>query len=290
MSKTLAAVICILACFIAKPSFGSSDRLSQLFESKLFWENYKWGMVEDSQLYKSAVWQPKTLLVSDAIRYFYQTKSQFNSYEAENTIEVKSDGNVVLYNIVLNGKGVSNYDSVRGMCINLYGTVISEYDNTIIWPKGEKIRFKSSSWIINETIIELTLMDMDVINPSLTIVFRNKAKGKVEKPTLSLVCRDMLFHANYGPRSDSIPDVELIIDENRNMVTNMDNTLTDFVLTASENVLYLKRTQSNHFTSYNISRITGRLEGISSDNSGDSNRSFRLTGKCEKMDPVKKKF
>jgi hypothetical protein len=59
MNKVFTGMLLLALTIIATVthSYAGADELAQLLESKVFWSTYKWGTLEDSELYKAATWK-----------------------------------------------------------------------------------------------------------------------------------------------------------------------------------------------------------------------------------------
>lgn len=288
-------ILLILSCF-AVSSYAGTDELMKQLSSKEFWSSYKWESLGESALYKTTRWTQTT---ADSSFRYYAADMKINDNYNKLILSVDAANNIdkfrmfTIYNTSSSDFPVISYDEILNWCIMKYGMPQVTYDGTSLIGDESSFVNKTLSWIFNDTIIELDAVYGSIPDGFLPVVinlsYGNKKSIKLKSPTSSIHCRVVKFN-DREMNSVSLDDMYFTIDEIKNEVRTINNRVTDYLLKAAADTFSLEKTDkiTDSATSLSINRLTGRLEGKSL--SGAAKETLKITGVCDRYDPLKRKF
>ncbi len=278
-------------------SYGGTDELMKLVQNKDFWSSYRWESLGESALYKTTKWTQTT--ADDRLRY-YATDIKLNDNYNKLILSVDASNNVekfkivTIYNTSSSDFPIISYDEILNWCITKYGGPHVSYDGTSLIGDESSFVNKTSSWIFNDTIIELDVVYGSITNGLLPVVvnlsYGNKKSIKLKSQTSSVHCRVIKFK-DKPDNNISLDDMYFTIDEIKNEIRTINNHVTNYQLkTAGDTFDLVKTDKTKDLTlSLNINRLTGRLEGKSMSGLA-TQETLNITGVCDKYDPLKRKF
>lgn len=285
----------IVFCF-AGTSYGGTNELMKLIQSKEFWSSYKWESLEESALYKTAKWTQTT---TDNNFKYYATDMKINDNYTKLILSTDSANNIdrlrvfTIYNTSSSDFPVISYDEIVNWCIMKYGGPQVTYDGTSVIDSESSFTNKTLSWVFNDTVIELDVVYGSTPNKLLPVVinlsYGNKRSIKIKQPAASIHCRVIKFSDKFV-NNITTDDLYFTIDEIKNEIRTINNHVTDYLLKASGDMVHLEKSDKSKGAtlSLDINRLTGRLEGKSI--AAALPESLTITGVCDRYDPFNRKF
>lgn len=146
---------------IVSNCYGGSQELAQLIENKNFWSDYKWGILEDSELYLSTKW---ALIgsggysnITTSQKYSAETNVDDENVKANLDVDIK-DNNSITNRLLVNwlNSSTSKFDRIVIWCDNKFGNIHDE--NTVEKDMVNYIRItKTVSWKLGNTTVEVSV-------------------------------------------------------------------------------------------------------------------------------------
>lgn len=285
----------IIIFYLASTSYGGTDEMMKLLQSKDFWSSYKWESLDESALYKSTGWIQTT---ADKDFRYYATDMKVNDNYNKLILSVDAYNNIAklrmftIYNTSSADFPVMSYDEILNWCISKYGGPHVVYDGTSIIDDESSFVNKTLSWIFNDTIIELDVAYGSTPDSLVPVVvnlsYGNKKSIKLKPQTPNIHCRVIRF-SDKQASNVSLDDMYFTIDEIKNEIRTINNRVTNYLLKVAGDTFQLEKTDKakNSTLLLNINRSTGRLEGKVTSGTQDS---LNITGVCDRYDPFKRKF
>jgi hypothetical protein len=289
--RMLFVTLTTVSCF-AGSSYGGTEELMNLVQSKDFWSTYKWSRpVKESKIYKATKWILRKT-DNDDQNYYYDTDIILNSNKTQMTISVNKRSNMISdYQVTLGDANYNDYDELLRWCEREYGKA-DVYNENKTGP-GDGI-FKAyikrkSFWITGGSVINLVLSADVTLKPLVVdLIFSNKKTMKIDRPSTTVICKNMTMTStsNQPVQTKKMNDVIMILDENLGKVFDANLDPAGLSFTVTEKLFKIERKNEIGSLVYFIDRLTGKLEGeiISYDIHSI------VSGECERIEPATRKF
>jgi len=290
--RMVLVTLMVVSCFVCT-SYGGTDELMKLVQSKDFWSTYKWGKVDESKLYKSTTW--KLLQKDDEnIRYGnFEADITLDRFKTKMFISIDSTNRLKEINIGIRDVISDDYESILKWCESNYGTNHKHDESTHKISPSLSIFTRSELWKLNDTFIQLDKVYKVENNATklyvISLLYRENPV-KTSSNYTYITCSNLMFSSSDKSFKQNMDNMTFVIDEKENVLRDQKFQITDYKLKVTDDVFSFYTTLMDngekYTKSYSINRLTGNLVGTW----GTESSKLILTGNCEKVDPIKKKF
>lgn len=263
-------------------SYGSNDELMKLVRSNDFWSTYKWGNLEESQLYKSADWKSIDQLKDK--KSYYQTKININDKNALMSISTNEiDDLIVTYHLLFDIPSMDNFDKISDWCHKYYGNhtdidSFTRFDNN-------SVANKTSIWKVGNTRIELRIwysLDNKRYIPRMSLRYDNINQLSIKNTLTTSMCKNIEIKSDKS--TDKLSDILITTNKDfTNCLYDNNDYPQSFVLSSNNETLSLETYEWLDFPKYTyiINKITGKLVGeVIYKVSTDTTITYKLSGDC----------
>ncbi len=275
-------------------SYGGTDELLKLIESKGFWSTYKFGTLEESELFKTKAFNLTASNYENKYD-FYEADVKIDSLTTKFKIKTENSNHIMMYFTYLPNATLGEFDVLYQWCLSRYGKKYNFYEN--VKPVGQfTTTNREISWQLNDTVVQLSASftinsnspATDNVSASsgktkyISLVFTDKSNTKINKPAVAMNCK-----VNLNKQSMNIfklDDINVVIDENTGEVKNLDNTITGWKLKVSDKLYeFTKSDADSNSLHVVINRLNLKLTGETVlDN---MQKTYKLKGHCKKIVP-----
>lgn len=260
-------IVALLVVSFAGSSYGGTEQLMNLVQSKEFWSTYKWGRtVNESKLFKSAKWKLRKTDKDDQ-NYYYDTDITLASKPTQMTISINKGSNKISdYQVTLEDITYSDYTELLNWSEKQYGKPDIYNEHKIRAGEGIFIPYivKRSSWIAGNSVINLAVTADLALKPLVVdLIVSDKRSVKLDKPSIILICRNMTMSSTPDQQLQvkKMNDVTMILDENTNKVFDANLDPTGLSFTVTDKYYKIERKSEIGSLVYNINLSNGKLDG-----------------------------
>ncbi|MBT0664614.1 hypothetical protein KI809_09920 [Geobacter pelophilus] len=159
----IAFVVMALFVFFCGTSYGGADELMKLVENRSFWSTYKWGTLEESELYQLTKWSLRGMTKSgDYIFHKYITDENIPYFNTRMSIFVNSNNNqIISYDIYPDFNETTtpdDYNRLVNWCNEKYGNASGEKKYTRT-NNGLTLNKTTSDWVLDNTTITVSIQN-----------------------------------------------------------------------------------------------------------------------------------
>lgn len=267
-------MVLLLLVFVGMiPSLSSADStIENVLLDKTFWEQYDWGNVGKSDIYKNNEWTQQDFKLDPNIR-LYQLKGgvTFDGKKVSFSMDKNKTDSSISFSVgVIDDVGDRSFEDWRKLLVARLGKVMVCYDGS---EKGVNF-YNKCQWDVGNTLIALSsfIEHGNVLDIStLSISYEKSASAVKVKPNVYLSC---VINGDV---------FDFLIDGNSRKIKKLDLQVLDWKVFTSENLYSI---EMDNDMSIDINRINGKVTGRIKYKGEYS----KLSGQCEKLNTSEKKF